>query len=91
MPVEQREQVTHITGSQRATGGTPFLDRRRQPSVGGTSRISREAYVRVCERLEVKFPGPNRRKADMPGARSKRRRRRNLDIHVLVVPSSLEK
>jgi len=23
MPVEQREQVTHITWSQRATGGTP--------------------------------------------------------------------
>src|ERR1700730_7627531 len=34
---------------------------RRQPSVGGTSRISREAYVRFCERLGVKFPGPTRR------------------------------
>jgi hypothetical protein len=28
--------------------------------VGGTSRISREAYVRFCERLGVKFPGPTR-------------------------------
>src|SRR6266849_3459896 len=33
---------------------------RRQPSRGGTSRISREAYVRLCERLGVKFPGPTR-------------------------------
>jgi hypothetical protein len=35
---------------------------RRQPLSGGTSRISREAYVRFCERLGVKFPGPTRRK-----------------------------
>ena len=34
---------------------------RRQPSCGGTSRISREAYVRFCEGLGVKFPGPTRR------------------------------
>jgi hypothetical protein len=34
---------------------------RRQPSCDGTSRISREAYVRFCERLGVKFPGPTRR------------------------------
>ena len=33
----------------------------RQPSVDGTSRISREAYVRFCERLRVQFPGPTRR------------------------------
>ena len=25
--------------------------------MGGTSRISREAYVRFCEGLAVKFPG----------------------------------
>ena len=29
--------------------------------MGGTSRISREAYVRFCERLGVKFPGATRR------------------------------
>ena len=28
--------------------------------MGGTSRISREAYVRFCERLGVKFRGPTR-------------------------------
>ena len=30
--------------------------------MGGTSRISREAYVRFCERLGVKSPGPTRRR-----------------------------
>ena len=38
------------------------FDGRRQPSLGGTSRMSREAYVRFCERLGVKFPGPTRPK-----------------------------
>jgi hypothetical protein len=37
------------------------FDGRRQPSLGGTSRVSREAQARICERLEVKFPGPTRR------------------------------
>ena len=34
---------------------------RRQPSGGGTSRMTRECQVRICERLGVKFPGPTRR------------------------------
>ena len=29
--------------------------------MGGTSRVSREAHARFCERLGVKFPGPTRR------------------------------
>ena len=45
-------QPEELTGS---SGG-------RQPSVGGTSRISREAYVRFCEGLGVKLPGSTRRK-----------------------------
>jgi hypothetical protein len=39
--------------------------------MGGTSRISREAYVRFCERLGVKFPGllatPWREGSNPPG------------------------
>src|ERR1035437_315178 len=34
---------------------------RRQLSMGGTSRMSREAQVRICERLGVQFPGAARR------------------------------
>ena len=60
--MERREQVTGI-GIVRVNGQPEELDGsdgRRQPSFGGTSRISREAYVRFCERLGVKFPGPTR-------------------------------
>jgi hypothetical protein len=38
-----------------------MLDGRRQPSTGGTSRMTRERPVRFCEGLRVKFPGPTRR------------------------------
>jgi hypothetical protein len=37
---------------------------RRQPSRGGTSRMTRECQVRICERLGVKFPGPTRPNAN---------------------------
>ena len=43
-----------------------MINGRRQPSRGGTSRISREAYVRFCERLGVKFPGPTRQNQSPP-------------------------
>ncbi len=36
---------------------------RRQPSRGGTSRMTRECQVRICEGLGVKFPGPTRHPA----------------------------
>ena len=43
-----------------------MINGRRQPSRGGTSRISREAYVRFCERLGAKFPGPTRQNENPP-------------------------
>jgi hypothetical protein len=53
MAVEGREQVTRIRINR--VNGQPEelegLDGRRQPSVGGTSRVSREAQARICERL----------------------------------------
>ncbi len=61
----------------------------RQAFEGGTSRISREAYVRICEGLGVNFPGATRpvpaldppnvkggsgsKRPDAPAARSKAR------------------
>ena len=62
--MEGREQVTRI-GIVRVNGQPEELDGldgRRQPSVGGTSRVSREAQARICERLGVKFPGATRPK-----------------------------
>jgi hypothetical protein len=50
MPWNRREELIDCSG-------------RRQPSVSGTSRISREAYVRFCEGLEVQFLGPTRQVA----------------------------
>ena len=53
MAVEGREQVTRI-GIVRVNGQPEELagpDGRRQPSVGGTSRMNREVQVRICERL----------------------------------------
>ena len=41
-------------------GRNPIFNGRRQPSCGGTSRMTRECQVRICERLGVKFPGPTR-------------------------------
>jgi hypothetical protein len=57
------EQVTRVgivwvNGQPEELDGS---DGRRQPSMGGTSRVSREAQARICERLGVKFPGPTRR------------------------------
>jgi hypothetical protein len=54
-----RGQVTGV-GIVRVHGQPEELagpDGRRQPSIGGTSRISREAYVRICKRLGVQSPG----------------------------------
>src|SRR5689334_12125726 len=33
---------------------------RRQPSVGGTSRVTGDSQARICEGLGVKFPGSTR-------------------------------
>jgi hypothetical protein len=36
------------------------LGGRRQPSTGGTSRVTGDGQARICERLGAKFPGPTR-------------------------------
>ena len=40
-----------------------MINGRRQPSLGGTSRMMREYHVRICEGLGVKLPGSTRRVA----------------------------
>ena len=49
----------HWRGST-GNGRNPKFNGRRQPSCGGTSRMTRECHVRFCERLGVQFPGPTR-------------------------------
>ena len=41
-------------------------DGERQLSMNGTSRVSREAQARICERLGVRFPGATRREGVIP-------------------------
>src|SRR6516164_3452235 len=52
-------------GHQRWIGSTGngrnlIINGRRQPSLGGTSRMMREYHVRICEGLGVQFPGSTR-------------------------------
>ena len=60
MPVERRERAIAISLGSIDNGRSPMFNGRRQPSRGGTSRMTRECQVRICERLRVKFPGPTR-------------------------------
>src|SRR5438445_2608704 len=60
MPVERRERAIAIWLGSTGNGRNPMFNGRRQPSRGGTSRMTRECQVRFCEGLGVKFPGPTR-------------------------------
>jgi hypothetical protein len=60
MPVERRERAIAIWLGSTGNGRNPMSNGRRQPSRGGTSRMTRECQVRFCEGLGVKFPGPTR-------------------------------
>jgi hypothetical protein len=60
MLVERREPAIAIWLGSTGNGRNPMFNGRRQPSRGGTSRMTRECQVRFCEGLGVKFPGPTR-------------------------------
>jgi hypothetical protein len=64
MPVGRRERVIAIWLGSTGNGRNPMSNGRRQPSRGGTSRMTRECQVRFCERLGVKFPGPTRQNSN---------------------------
>src|SRR5713101_8260450 len=53
-------QAIAIEIGSTGNGRSPMFNGRRQPSRGGTSRMTRECQVRICEGLGVKFPGPTR-------------------------------
>src|SRR6266481_5433278 len=53
MLVERRGRSPTLGASQLATGGAPILDGRRQPSCGGTSRMTRECQVRMCVQVRL--------------------------------------
>src|SRR6185436_17540843 len=50
------------------TRRNPMFNGRRQPSCDGTSRMTRECQVRICEGLGVKFPGPTRQNPSHSGS-----------------------
>ena len=52
--------------------------------MGGTSRMSREAQVRICERLGVKFPGPTRRSGLLVAEKQFRRVQGHKQIPALI-------
>ena len=60
MPVERRGQVIAVGIGATGNGRSPMINGRRQPSSDGTSRMTRECQVRICEGLEVQFLGPTR-------------------------------
>src|SRR6516164_10238663 len=60
MPAERRGQAIAFEIGSTGNGRNPMFNGRRQPSCGGTSRMTRECQVRFCERLGVQFPGPTR-------------------------------
>ena len=57
MPVERRGRVIAFEVGSTGNGRSPIFNGRRQPSRGGTSRMTRECQVRICERLGVNSPG----------------------------------
>src|SRR3981189_1989271 len=60
MTVERRERAIAIWLGSTGNGRNPMFNGRRQPSRGGTSRMTRGCEVRFWEGLGVKFPGPTR-------------------------------
>jgi len=66
MLVERRERAIAIWLGSTGNGRNPMFNGRRQPSRGGTSRMTRECQVRFCEGLGVKFPGPTRQQHRFP-------------------------
>src|SRR5262249_6122836 len=72
MPMERRGWVIRVipTLVNRQREEPTGCDGERQLSMDGTSRVSREAQARICERLGVRFPGATRPRGAIPWAYS---------------------
>src|SRR5262245_37887198 len=68
MPMERRGRVIRVipTLVNRQREEPTGCDGERQLSMDGTSRVSREAQARICERLGVRFPGATRPRGATP-------------------------
>ena len=68
MPTERRGQAIRVmpTLVNRQREEPTGCDGGRQLSMNGTSRVSREAQARICERLGVQLPGATRREGEIP-------------------------
>src|ERR1700751_2063931 len=73
IPGERRGQAIAFEIGSTGNGRNPIFNGRRQPSSGGTSRMTRECQVRICERLGGKFPGPTRPELAKPAVRREAR------------------
>ena len=69
MPTERRGQAIRVmpTLVNRQREEPTGCDGGRQLSMNGTSRVSREAQARICERLGVRLPGATRPSTDVHG------------------------
>ena len=68
MPMERRGRVIRVipTLVNRQREEPTGCDGERQLSMDGTSRVSREAQARICERLGVRSPGATRPRGAIP-------------------------
>jgi hypothetical protein len=71
MIVERRGWVTNVRIGPTGNRMNPHIwTEGGGLQIGGTSRMSREAHVRSCERLWVKLPGPTRPSFRLPRGQS---------------------
>src|SRR5262245_26538812 len=86
MPVERREQAIAIWIGSTGNGRSLMFNGRRQPSRGGTSRMTRECQVRICEGLEVKFLGPTRHVWTAPAVQEESDYQRSVRVQSCIRP-----
>src|ERR1700738_3735928 len=88
MLVERRERAIAIWLGSTGNGRNPMFNGRRQPSRGGTSRMTPECQVRFCEGLGVKLPGPTRHVWTAPAVQEESDYQRSVRVRSCIRPLS---